>query len=165
MQLDVGKIVEGKVTGITNFGAFVELGEGKTGMVHISEVSAGYVKEISDHLHEGDMVKVKVLKVGDDGKISLSIKQAQPPAPRQDNGGQNQNRPPRRPQQNRGPQQRGFRGNAGGGFDRSRHSNEPMSFEDMLSKFKQNSEEKMSDIKRNIDGKRGSYSRRGGGSK
>ena len=74
MQLDVGKIVEGKVTGITNFGAFIDLGEGKTGMVHISEVSAGYVKEIADHLKEGEQVKVKVLKVGDDGKISLSIK-------------------------------------------------------------------------------------------
>ncbi len=159
MQLDVGKIVEGKVTGITNFGAFIDLGEGKTGMVHISEVSAGYVKEIADHLKEGEQVKVKVLKVGDDGKISLSIKQAQPQAPRPDGANQN-NRPPRRPQQQRGP-----RGNSGG-FDRSRHnSNEPMSFEDMLSKFKQNSEEKMSDIKRNIDGKRGSYSRRGGGSK
>ena len=108
MQLDVGKIVEGKVTGITNFGAFIDLGEGKTGMVHISEVSAGYVKEIADHLKEGEQVKVKVLKVGDDGKISLSIKQAQPQAPRPDGANQN-NRPPRRPQQQRGP-----RGNSGG---------------------------------------------------
>lgn len=146
MQLEVGKILEGKVTGITAFGAFVELGEGTTGMVHISEVSNGYVKEISDYMKEGDTVKVKVLKVGDDGKISLSVKQAQP----KPEGGERRGGGNRRPQQARG------------GFDRPKR-NEPMSFEDMLNKFKQSSEEKMSDIKRNMDGKRGSsYSRRGG---
>ena len=146
MQLDVGKILEGKVTGITNFGAFVDLGEGKTGMVHISEISNGYVKEISDHLKEGDQVKVKVLKVGDDGKISLSIKQAQPKPDVPPSG----NRQTQRPRSG-GPRN----------FDRPKN-NAPMSFEDMLNKFKQSSEEKMSDIKRNMDGKRGSsYSRRG----
>ena len=76
MQLDVGKIYEGKVTGITKFGAFVELEPGTTGMVHISEVANTFVNEIKDHLTEGQEVKVKVLSVGDDGKISLSIKKA-----------------------------------------------------------------------------------------
>ena len=78
MELVVGKIVEGTVSGITNFGAFIDLGEGKTGLVHISEVSNSFVKQIADFLKQGDKVQVKVLKVSDDGKISLSIKQAQP---------------------------------------------------------------------------------------
>ena len=77
MSLSVGSIVEGKVTGITNFGAFVELPENKTGMVHISEVASVYVKEIKDFVTVGQVVKVKVLTIGDDGKISLSIKRAQ----------------------------------------------------------------------------------------
>ena len=72
MQLEVGAILEGKITGITKFGAFVELGEGKTGMVHISEVAPTFVKEITDFVSEGQTVKVKVLSVGEDGKISLS---------------------------------------------------------------------------------------------
>ena len=59
MQLEVGAILEGKITGITKFGAFVELGEGKTGMVHISEVAPTFVKEITDFVSEGQTVKVK----------------------------------------------------------------------------------------------------------
>lgn len=76
MQLEVGAIVEGKVTGITKFGAFVELPGGKTGMVHISEVAPTYVKEIRDYVSENQMVKVKILAVGEDGKVSLSMKKA-----------------------------------------------------------------------------------------
>ena len=75
MQLEIGKIYDGKVTGITKFGAFVELEPGTTGMVHISEVANTFVNEIKDHLQEGQTVKVKVLTIGDDKKISLSIKQ------------------------------------------------------------------------------------------
>ncbi|MBR5540047.1 MAG: S1 RNA-binding domain-containing protein, partial [Clostridia bacterium] len=67
MQIEVGAILEGKVTGITKFGAFVELAPGKTGMVHISEVANTYVKEITDHISEGQTVKVKVLSIGEDG--------------------------------------------------------------------------------------------------
>ena len=78
MQLEVGNIYEGKVTGITKFGAFVELEKGTTGMVHISEVANTFVSEIKDHLTEGQTVKVKVLSMGEDGKISLSIKKALP---------------------------------------------------------------------------------------
>ena len=89
MQLEVGKIYEGKVTGITKFGAFVELDKDTTGMVHISEVANTFVSEIKDHLQEGQTVKVKVLSMGDDGKISLSIKKALPAPPRKqgDRGG------------------------------------------------------------------------------
>ena len=76
MQLEIGKIVEGTVTGITKFGAFVDLGEGKTGMVHISEVAPTYVKEITDYLTQGQTVKVRILSIAPDGKIGLSVKQA-----------------------------------------------------------------------------------------
>ncbi len=75
MSIQVGCIVEGLITGITDFGAFVELGEGKTGLVHISEVAHSYVKDIHNHLKVDEKVKVKIISVGDDGKIGLSIKQ------------------------------------------------------------------------------------------
>lgn len=78
MTLEAGNILEGKVINITNFGAFVEV-DGKTGLVHISEVADSYVKDIREHLKEQDVVKVKVLSVDDNGKMSLSIKQAMPP--------------------------------------------------------------------------------------
>lgn len=77
MQLEIGSIVEGKVTGITDFGAFVKLPNGETGMVHISEVALQFVNQIKDFLSEGQQVKVKVIGVLRNGKISLSIKQTQ----------------------------------------------------------------------------------------
>ena len=92
MELTVGAVVEGKVKSITNFGAFIALPENKTGMVHISEVSAGYVSDIREHLTEGQDVKVMVIAV-DGAKINLSIKrlEAKPqqsrsaaPAPRRE---------------------------------------------------------------------------------
>ncbi|HEY5576048.1 MAG TPA: S1 RNA-binding domain-containing protein, partial [Clostridiaceae bacterium] len=78
MTLEAGSIIEGTVVNITNFGAFVEI-DGKTGLVHISEVSDTYVKNIRDHLKEKDKVRVKVISIDENGKISLSIKQAAPP--------------------------------------------------------------------------------------
>lgn len=96
-KLEVGAIFEGKVTGITKFGAFVDLGNGKTGMVHISEVAPVFVKEIRDFVTEGQTVKVKIIGINEDGKISLSMKKAdenaqqqRPPRRRDENG-----RPPR----------------------------------------------------------------------
>lgn len=74
MALEVGSVVEGKVTGITKFGAFVELPGGKTGMVHISEVAATYVKEIRDFIQENQVVRVKILAVTPEGRINLSMK-------------------------------------------------------------------------------------------
>lgn len=78
MGLEVGSIVEGKITGITKFGAFVGLPEGKSGLVHISEVANTYVSDISEHVQVGQQVKVKILNISDDGKINLSIKKAEP---------------------------------------------------------------------------------------
>ena len=74
MQLEVGNNLEGKITGITNFGAFVQLEGGKSGLVHISEIAIDYVKQIEDHVKVGDSVKVKVVGISPEGKISLSIK-------------------------------------------------------------------------------------------
>lgn len=145
MQLDVGKIYDGRVTGITKFGAFVELEPGTTGMVHISEVANTYVSEIKDHLAEGQDVRVKILSVSEEGKISLSIKKAEAPAPRKDfkrggNGGKRTENA--RPQQEKAPQ------------------TPESAFEDMLSKFKQSSDERMGDLKKVLDNKRRSPSRR-----
>lgn len=152
MQLEVGTVVEGKVTGITKFGAFVEVAEGKTGMVHISEIASEYVTEIRDHVSENQAVKVKILNVTDDGKISLSIKKALPPAPKKERKPYNKpynnvNRGPARP----------------ANIEWTPRNNAPASFEDMMSKFKQNSEDKQSDLKRAMkdSGRRGS--RKGGG--
>lgn len=78
MPVTVGNVVEGTVTGITNFGAFVQLPEGRTGLVHISEISDDYVEKVSDYLKKNQKVKVKILSINKEGKISLSIRQAAP---------------------------------------------------------------------------------------
>lgn len=78
LSIQVGSVVEGKVTGIKSFGAFVEIAEGQTGLVHISQVSHTFVNDINDVLKVGDVVQVKVLNVEEGGKISLSIKETQP---------------------------------------------------------------------------------------
>ena len=140
MQLVVGDIVEGKVTGITNFGVFVEFGEGKTGMVHISEVAQTYVNQISDFVKVGDKVKAKVLTVSDDGKISLSIKKAQEPR-------QNDNYQKAAPKERR-PRVPAAHAKPDMSYVWTSKKSEPASFEDMMSKFKQTSDEKFSDLKR-----------------
>ena len=157
MQLEVGTVLEGKVTGITKFGAFVELPTGQTGMVHISEIAPTFVKEIHDFVTEGQMVKVKVLNIGENNKISLSMKQAEPHqdgAPRARQGG----RPPRAPRPPRRrpePQQ-----HRPGSYEWQPRRNDAADFEDMMSHFKQTSDEKMSDLKKTVEGKHAGYSRR-----
>src|SRR3954462_15665831 len=97
MSIEVGSKLQGKVTGITKFGAFVGLPDGSTGLVHVSEVADNYVKDINDHLKVGDQVEVKVLNVEKDGKIGLSIKKAKDrPEPERKQYSQSQ-----RPRQNR----------------------------------------------------------------
>ena len=141
-MLEVGMIVDGKVNGVTDFGAFVSLPDGQSGMVHISEVSSVFVKNIHEHLQVGQDVKVKVIGYTEAGKISLSIKRAmEEERPRE-------KRPARRaPNVWQGQQ---------------RQSTEPQSFEDMMARFKQISDEKISDLKHSGDGKHGGSYRRGG---
>ena len=140
MSLEVGAIVEGEVTGITNFGAFVQLPEGKVGLIHISEVSNVYVKDVHEFLKEHDKVKVKVLSIEARGKIGLSIKQAMPPAPPQPK--------PQRPQNENRERRGGMR-------PQNARSMQPLSFEDKLSKFLKDSDDRMFDLKRKTDSKRG----------
>ena len=144
MQLEVGAVLEGKVTGITKFGAFVSLPGNRTGMVHISEIAPTFVKEIRDFVTENQTVKVKVLNISEDGKISLSMKKAVEPA-----AAAAAQRRPARP----------------GSFEWQATKKEPSSFEDMMSSFKKSSDEKMSDLKKCMDSKRGGFSRRGGQSR
>lgn len=75
---EVGAIIEGTVTRLADFGAFIQIGPAETGLVHISEVDRNYVRDIKEHLKEGDKVNVKVVAIKEDGKIDLSIKQADP---------------------------------------------------------------------------------------
>lgn len=146
-MLEVGAIVEGKVTGLTAFGAFVSLPDGKSGMVHISEVSNSFVKDIKDHLKEGQLVKVKVVNITEEGKISLSIKKADE-TPREPAS------KPRRQSDRPRP------ANVWQGQPKAQ-SPETMSFEDMMARFKQVSDEKMTDLRRSTDSKHGGGSRRG----
>lgn len=156
-MVEVGAILEGKVTGLTNFGAFVSLPDNVTGMVHISEVSHSYVSDIHEYLKENQTVKVKVLDVTPEGKVSLSIKKAMDPPARPQ--GERNERGDRGDRGDR-PQRRPKRGtpNVWKGNERRE---EPQSFEDMMARFKQVSDEKMSDLKRANEGnRRNSYSKK-----
>lgn len=139
-QLEIGKIYEGKVKGITQYGAFIDINGGGTGMVHISEIANTFVKEIRDHLTENQEVKVKVIGINEAGKVSLSIKKAV------DN--------PASQQRQRRTDSQKSRPNVWEPKKQTPMSE--LSFEDMLSRFKQNSEERMCDIKRSTDRKNGS---------
>lgn len=111
MALEVGTILSGIVTGITSFGAFVELETGETGLVHISEVADAYVKDINEHLKLREKVVVKIINIDSKGKIGLSIRQAK-----------------RRPS---------------------------ISFEERMNRFLKDSEERLTDLKKHTDAKRG----------
>ena len=133
MTLMAGNIVEGTVVNITNFGAFIEV-EGKTGLVHISEVADSYVKDIREHLNEQDKVKVKVISIDDNGKISLSIKQA------------NVQKKSVKP--------------AEIDWASEKKKNATGNFEDIMSKFLKDSEERMQDVKKHQEFK-GKNSKKG----
>lgn len=119
MSLEAGTIHEGLVVKITHYGAFVELPDGKSGLVHISEIADTYVKDVRDYLKEQERVKVKVLGYNDKGKLDLSVKQALDPSERQAR----------------------VRAKA--------------SFDEKLAKFLKESEERLLDLKRNTEAKRG----------
>ncbi len=153
MSVEVGAILKGKVTGITNFGAFVEFPDGSSGMVHISEVSNSFIKDIREQLTEDQEVTVKVLEINEKGKVSLSIKKALPES----------DSPPPRFDRAKGGRQRSGRPNVWTG-QTSKTDTQNMSFEDMLASFKTVSDEKIGDLKRSNIAKRGSsVPKRGGG--
>lgn len=157
MEFGVGSILDGKVTGITKFGAFVALPEGRSGLVHISEIAYSYVNEVSDYLQEGQQVKVKVIGIDQANRINLSIKKVNDPPARQ--GGGQGGRPPRQGAPRQGaPRQGGPR--QGGFTPRPSTPKEPTDFEDRLRQFMQASDSKLSEL-RYLE-KKGS-NRRGGG--
>ena len=149
MQPTVGEIFEGKVTGITKFGAFVSLPDGSNGLVHISEIANSYVSDVHDHVSEGQTVKVKVIGVSDAGKINLSIKKAEAPAPRPE-----AERPHQPRQKEFSPRQSGFSQRS---FSQAAHA-EP-SFEDKLKQFMQDSDSRISDSRIYAD-RKGGYRRK-----
>lgn len=150
MQPTVGEVFEGKITGITKFGAFVSLPDGINGLVHISEIANTYVNDVHDHVSEGQTVKVKVIGISDTGKINLSIKKAEPVAPRPEPERQSQARsmPPKHNNFSQRPS----------GFAQKPHvSNAPSesSFEDKLKQFMQDSDSRISDSRMYTDKKSG----------
>jgi S1 RNA binding domain protein len=158
MEFGVGSILEGKVTGITKFGAFVSLPEGRSGLVHISEIAYSYVNEVSDHLQEGQQVKVKVIGIDDNNRINLSIKKVTEPPARPANNNQGGGRP--RQQGSFAPRQGGAPRQQSGYVPRPAAPKEPQDFEDRLKQFMQSSDSKLSEL-RYIEKKGGN--RRGGG--
>lgn len=138
MQLEIGKIYDGKVKGIAQYGAFVEIEGSGTGMVHISEIANTFVKDVKDYLTENQVVKVKVLSINDDGKIGLSIKKA-------NENTEEQLRPAKRPERKPNVWE-----------PKKKPPVTELGFEDMLTRFKQNSEEKICALKRSTERKNGS---------
>ena len=146
MEFGVGSILEGKVTGITKFGAFVSLPGNKSGLVHISEIAYSYVNDVHDHLQEGQEVKVKVIGIDDNNRINLSIKKAMDPPPRPQ--GRTHDRPARAQGGDRGGYQGGGRRPAT--FNpRPAQNKGPVDFEDQLKQFMAYSDSKLSELHMN----------------
>jgi len=162
MALEVGEVFEGKVTGITKFGAFVAMPDGKNGLVHISEIANTYVSDINEFVKEGQVVKVRVIGIGDGGKVNLSMKQAEAPAqprparPRYNNRDNNREpkeagaaqsgefRPQRRPAQPRNDDRR---------MGEVKTTSGDASFEDMMQAFMKESDSRIAGNKMYADHK------------
>jgi S1 RNA binding domain protein len=115
----VDSVVDGRITGVTKFGAFVDLGEGRVGLIHISQIANSYVTDVAQHVKVGDTVKIRVIGVTKDGKYDLSIKQLEKRE-----------------------------------VVRSKEMKKaPNSFEDKMTMFLKQSEEKLLDWKKNLQGK------------
>ena len=151
----MGNKVEGKITGLAKFGAFIDLGNSKTGLVHISEVSDKFVEDINDELKVGQEVTVEVLTIGDDGKIALSMrdrekeaaeKKSAPRTPRPQS--KTNTGPSSRPQSSR-PQNSRPQGN---NFNRRNSSRD---FDSLMDDFLKDSETRLSSLRKNTESKRG----------
>ncbi len=139
MAIEVGSILEGKVTGIMNFGAFVALPGGKSGLVHISEIANTFVKDVHDHLQVGQQVKVKILGINEQGKINLSIKAVQ----QEEKKPEPAVAPPPPAQERKVPIE----------FGELAPPSTDQSFEEKLKKFMQASDSKNADKRRNTERK------------
>ncbi|MDR0614922.1 MAG: RNA-binding protein S1 [Lactobacillales bacterium] len=143
MSIEVGSVLQGKITGITNFGAFIQLPNGSSGLVHISEVSTEFIKDISDALSVGDEVNVKVVSVSNDGKIALSIKQTMEAVDHKNDFASSQKR------------LHSFENNRKNVNKRNNRAKSNKGFDALMSSFLKNSEERLFSIRRNTEGKRG----------
>ena len=156
MSIEVGSILPGKVTGITNFGAFVDLGNRKTGLVHISEVSNSYIKDIKDVLTVGDEVQVKVMEISGDGKVSLSIRRASADSSEESV----EEKPKFQKSAPRNQEGQGFKkpysAKSAPSFEKKSPSQAKVNdFDAMMSSFLKDSEDRLTSLKRNTEGKRG----------
>lgn len=137
MSLEVGTKVEGKITGLAKFGAFIDLGNNKTGLVHISEVSDKFVEDINDELSVGQIVTVEVLTIGDDGKIALSMRDKEKEAQQKK---EERKAAPVRKQSSRPSQPR---------------QNSSRNFDSLMDDFLKDSETRLSSLRKNTESKRG----------
>lgn len=156
MSIEVGNILPGKVTGITNFGAFVDLGNRKTGLVHISEVSNSYIKDIKDVLTVGDEVQVKVMEISGDGKVSLSIRRAS--ADFSEETVEEKPKFPKSAPRNQEGQgsKKPYSAKSAPSFEKKSPSQAKVNdFDAMMSSFLKDSEDRLTSLKRNTEGKRG----------
>lgn len=135
MSLEVGKKVEGKITGLAKFGAFIDLGGNKTGLVHISEVSDKFVEDINDELKVGQIVTVEVLSIGDDGKIALSMRDKEKEAEQK---AEEKKAAPKRRASNSRPKK-----------------NNSQDFDSLMDDFLKDSETRLSSLRKNTENKRG----------
>ena len=136
MEIEAGQIYEGKVTGIMKFGAFVDMGNGKSGLVHVSQVANAFVDDINNFLKVGDSVKVKVMSIAEDGKIALSVKACLPkPEPKEKS---EEGKPVRKSR----PKDITYT------YQPKPTPPAPQNFEEMMARFKQNSDEKIGEFNR-----------------
>ena len=155
MSIEVGNVIPGKVTGITNFGVFVDLGDRKTGLVHISEVSDSFIQDIKEVLKVGD--EVKVMTIADDGKISLSIRRAVD-KPKEDTEDKSKNKKTFTPrnQDSQDFKKNRFAGKSAAPYEKKSPSqSKATDFDSLMSSFLKDSEDRLTSLKRNTEGKRG----------
>lgn len=155
MSIEVGAKVSGKVSGITNFGAFVDLDDHQTGLVHISQISNNFVKDIHDVLSVGDTVTVKVTKISDDGKIALSMKDAEEHSDRHEHGHHAGHSREFHHNNHHEFHSRRNNDSFNGGFHHGHQSHHHENFDEMLAGYMKESESRLSTLKRQTDGKRG----------
>ena len=152
MAVEAGQIVQGTVVRLLPYGVLVRLEDGQTGLVHISEIDQNYVRDVADYFGVNDPVTVRVLNMGDRGKVELSVKQAL---------GEGETLPQRQPspegeapRETRSEGRVEYRGGGGGNSDGPRRESRS-SFEEKMGEFTRQSSERLGDLKRNIENKRG----------
>lgn len=144
MEIKASEIVQGRVAEVRDFGAFVWLEDGRKGLIHISEISDDFVKDIHNRIKPNQKVKVKVLSVKDDGRIELSLKQAE---------NQEYTRPPKQEREHPHLPATEYLGEPPN-MNFLRDRDQPDEFDQMLKSFKRMSEENLLDNKRSVERKR-----------